>query len=122
MKSQLWFSGVLAVLLTPAGATYGQAVNGTLLGTITDGTGASAPNAKVTITEVNTSISRTANTNESGYYAFPDLPPGTYDVSVELQGFKRAVRTQVSVLVNSTIRVELTLQPGELSESITVAG
>jgi len=122
MKSQLWFSCVLPLLLTPVAATYGQAVNGTLLGTITDVTGASAPNAKVTVTEVNTSISRTANTNQSGYYAFPDLPPGTYNVSVELQGFKRAVQTQVNALVNSTVRVDLTLQPGELTESITVSG
>src|SRR3954454_4136158 len=102
------------------GAVYGQAVNGSLLGTVADSTGALVPSAKVAITEVNTGVSRGAETNASGNYTFPNLPPGTYDVAVEQTGFKREVRSRVDVLVNATVRVDVTLQPGNVSESINV--
>jgi len=62
----------------------GQAVNATLLGTVTDSSGAPVGNAKITITETNTGISRTSQTNESGNYVVPDLPPGTYTVTAEV--------------------------------------
>jgi hypothetical protein len=70
----------------------GQAVNATLLGTVTDSSGAPVSNAKITITETNTGIGRTTQTNESGNYVVPDLPPGTYTITAELSGFKRASR------------------------------
>ena len=108
-----------AVLLSAALA-FAQAVNGTLLGTINDSSGAAVPGAKVVITETNTGVSRTATTNQSGNYTFPDLPPGTYTVSVEQPGFKKTSRAGVDVLVNSAVRVDLTLQPGEVSETIDV--
>jgi hypothetical protein len=98
----------------------GQAVNATLLGTVTDSSGAAVSNAKVTITETNTGISRTSQTNESGNYIFPDLPPGTYTVTAEQSGFKRASRAGVDVIVNTTGRVDVVLQPGNISETITV--
>jgi len=97
-----------------------QAVNATLLGTVSDSSGAAVANAKVTITETNTNISRTAQSNESGNYVFPDLPPGTYRVTAELTGFKRASRSGVDVVVNTTSRIDLDLQAGDVSETITV--
>lgn len=109
-----------ALLLITAATMFGQAVNGTLLGTITDPTGASVPNARVTITATNTGGSRTATTNESGNYTFPDLAPGVYSVSVEQTGFKRVTRANVDVLVNSALRVDLTLQPGNVQETVNV--
>lgn len=101
-------------------AGYSQAVNATLLGTITDASGGTVPNAKVTITETNTGVSRATATNESGNYVFPDLPPGTYSVVAEMAGFKRAEQRGVSVLVNTTGRVDLVLQPGEVTETVNV--
>ncbi len=98
----------------------GQAVNATLLGTVQDSTGAAVANAKVTITEMNTNISRTAQTNDSGNYVFPDLPPGTYKVTAEQTGFKRATRAGVDIVVNTTVRIDLDLQAGDISETITV--
>src|SRR5436189_6487014 len=83
---------------------YSQAINATLVGAITDSSGAAVPNAKVTITEINTGISRTANTNNSGNYTFADLPPGVYTVAVEQAGFRRAARAGVDVVVNTTVR------------------
>src|ERR1700681_1564248 len=93
---------VLALTLLLVAFSYGQAVTGSLLGTITDSSGASVANAKVTITDANTGISRTTNTNESGNYNFSDLPPGTYTVIAEITGFKRAEREKVDVQVNSS--------------------
>lgn len=111
---------LLATLVALAGLVYSQAVNGSLVGAITDASGAAVPNAKVTITETNTGISRSATTNESGNYSFSDLPPGVYTVAVEQTGFKRASRAGVDVVVNTTQRVDLSLQPGNVSETINV--
>ena len=112
---------LLAALLT-AGIAFSQAVNGSLVGTVTDSSGSSVPNAKVTLTETNTGVSRSTTTNESGNYTFSDLPPGTYTVAAEQTGFKRAARAGVDVAVNSTGRVDLTLQPGQITETIEVTG
>src|SRR5712691_8307789 len=114
---------VLAATLGPMAATtlvYGQAVNGTLLGTITDSNHALVAGAAVTITDVNTNIKRSATTNESGNYVFGNLPQGTYRVDVERAGFKKVAETGVDVQVNATVRRDLQLEPGSLSEQVTV--
>ncbi len=109
-----------AILLAFSGPAVGQAVNATLLGTVTDSSGAAVANAKVLITETNTGIGRTSQTNDSGNYVFPDLPPGTYRVTAELSGFKRESKAGIGLVVNSTERIDLVLQPGNVSETITV--
>src|SRR5215472_18911197 len=69
-----------------------QAVKGSLLGTVTDATGAVVPGANVDITEVNTNLKRSTITNESGNYVFENLDRGVYRVEIQLAGFKKAVR------------------------------
>src|SRR5438105_12026742 len=81
---------LLATLLS-ASFAFSQAVNGSLLGTVTDASGASVPNAQVTMTETHTSVTRMTKTGDAGNYVFSDVPQGTYSVSVELTGFKKAV-------------------------------
>ena len=103
-----------------AGLALSQAVSATLLGSITDSTGGTVPAAQVVVTETNTGISRSAKTGTAGNYVFADLPPGTYSVSVELTGFRKAVRAGVDLLVNSSTRVDLTLTPGNVTEVINV--
>ena len=98
----------------------GQAVNGTLLGTVTDVTGAAVANAKVTIKETSTSVTHESITNGSGNYTFPDLHPGGYTVTVVSSGFKKATQENVQLLSNSAVRVDIAMQPGNVTESVTV--
>ena len=98
----------------------GQAVNGTLLGTVTDSSGAAVPNAKVTATDVGTGIIHPSATNESGNYTFPDLQPGVYSVTVEAKGFKKITQQNITLLSNTTVRVDLALTLGNVTESVTV--
>ncbi len=100
---------------------YAQAVTGTLLGNVTDSSGAAVPGATVTATETQTNSSRTAVSNEAGHYIFSSLRNGTYTVEAELQGFRKVIRQNVRVDVNTTMRVDLTLELGQVTESVTVA-
>ncbi len=100
----------------------GQAVSGTVVGTVSDSSGGLVSGAQVTITDVGTGTSRSAATDTSGYYAFPNLPPGTYSVRVQEQGFSSKQRDDIAVLVNSTERVDFTIQPGQVTETVTVTG
>src|SRR5437868_12835077 len=100
----------------------GQAVNGTLLGSLTDSSGAVVPGAQVTITEVGTGIPHSTQSNASGNYVFPNLPPGNYNVTSEAHGFKKEIRPDVRVDVNSTVRVDMTMQLGAVTETVEVSG
>ena len=71
-------------------ALLGQAVNGTLLGTVTDSTGAAIANAQVTVTLTSTGAIHQSITNGSGNYTFPDMQPGVYTITVNATGFKKA--------------------------------
>ena len=111
---------LLALVPVSEYCIYAQAVNATLLGTITDTSGAVVANAKVTITETRTDVARSGQTNGSGNYTFADIAPGTYSVAVELSGFKKEVRQSVDVAINTSARVDIQLQPGDISQSIEV--
>src|SRR5690349_14394324 len=98
LRKPSFLVALCAILLTAARLLYGQAVTGSMLGTVTDTSGASVPAAKVTITEVNTGISRSMDTNASGNFSFPTLEPGIYRVSVEKAGFRKEVKERVELL------------------------
>src|SRR5260370_29950231 len=100
MPASRCLSGLNVIAL--AACLYGQAVNGSLVGTITDTSGAVMPDAKVTILEVNTGASRSSSTSDSGNYVFPDLAPGTYTITVSQKGFKQVSRERVDILANTT--------------------
>jgi outer membrane receptor protein involved in Fe transport len=115
-------ASVVAVVVLCASAAGAQAVKGSLLGNIIDASGLVLPGVTVTITEVNTNISYSTVSNESGYYVFTNLKDGTYQVASELSGFKRAVRNGVDVPVNATVRVDMKMEVGAIEESVTVVG
>jgi hypothetical protein len=108
------------VLLSFSQPTAGQAVNASLLGTVSDSSGAVVRDAAVTITDMNTGFRRTTKSNDSGNYEFADLPQGQYEVVIEHEGFKKARRSGIDVLVNSDVRIDLVLEPGSANETIVV--
>ena len=110
----------IVCLIALAGLAGAQAVNGSLVGTITDASAAAVPNAKVTITATQTGLSQTQQSNQSGNYTFTNLAPGSYRVEVELAGFRKSVREGVDVLVNSTMRADLDLQTGGVNEVVNI--
>jgi hypothetical protein len=109
-----------AVLLGLASPGLAQAVRGTLLGNVVDTQGAAVPGVSMTATETQTNIARSATTNQSGHYVFANLKDGIYKVDGELSGFKKVVRDGVVVKVNSTVRVDLTLEVGAMTETVEV--
>ncbi len=111
---------LMALLLITGISVYGQAVTGTVLGTVTDSSGAVVVNAKVTLTNSGTATVQTIETNASGNYTFADVSEGTYSVSIEAAGFKKEVRQNISATVNTSTRVDVQLQPGNISQQIEV--
>ena len=79
------------------------------------------PGVSVTITAADADLSRTALSNESGAYSLTNVPAGAYEVKVSIQGFKEYRRTSVPVSVNEVARVDVQLEVGALSETVTVA-
>ena len=109
----------LLVLGMLATAAWGQGA-ASIVGTVTDPTGAIVPNAKVTITHVETGSVHSTLTNATGNYAARDLGLGHYNVQVEAPGFKTSARTGVTLNVNETVRADATLQVGESKDSVTI--
>src|SRR5262249_755013 len=88
--------------------------------TITDSNGAAAAGATVIATEVRTNIALTTATNQDGNYVFSNIKDGIYRIEASLKGFKKVVREDVAVDVNTTVRVDLTMQVGALTETVTI--
>jgi len=120
MKRKLLYFWVAVCLLALPLSSYGQAVSGTLLGTVSDSTGATVANAKVTATNVSTATVYESVTNEGGNFTIPNLPPGTYTVSVVAQGFKKETHQNIDVLLNSSTRVDFDIAPGSVTEEVMV--
>jgi len=108
------------ILLSVSQVLLGQAVNGTLLGTVTDPSGAVVGNATVTIDLVGQSLQHTSITNESGNFTEPDLPPGVYTVTVVAKGFKKETRENIALETNNTTRVDVRLVTGSATETVEV--
>lgn len=108
--------GLLALPLP----SFAQAVNATLLGTVTDSTGASVANAKVTATAEATATVYESVTNEAGNYTIPNLPPGRYSITVAAPGFKKETHQNIDVLINSSTRADFSVVPGSVTEEVMV--
>lgn len=108
---------VCLVASLPLGA---QTFRGTILGTISDSTGAVVVGAKVTITNVDTGVTRSTTTDDTGFYTVTELPIGNYSVTVEKEGFQTAVASGIRVEVAVERRVDVALQPGALAQRTEV--
>src|SRR6202163_1848146 len=109
-------SGVLLFSL----ALFAQGNFGRILGTVTDQTGAVLPGATVSVIDTQRGLARTLTTDGAGEYNAPTLIPGTYSVRVEAKGFKRLDRQNVVIEVGKEVRVDLTPQTGDQTQTVTV--
>jgi Carboxypeptidase regulatory-like domain/TonB dependent receptor len=117
--SKLTTKFVLSICILSAALLNAQTTT-TLLGTVTDKTGAVVPNADVTATNAGTNLSRTAKTNGQGEYRIDFLPIGDYTVEVSASGFKKSLQKGVTLEVNVTARANATLDVGAVTEEISV--
>jgi hypothetical protein len=109
------------VLFVCAGsALIAQETRGTILGRVTDSTGAVVPAVAIRANNVATGVSATARSNASGNFTLPYLLPGTYTLQAELQGFKRFVREGIEIRVNDTVEVNVELTVGNVAETLEV--
>src|SRR5437867_174968 len=100
---------------------FSQANMGRILGSITDSSGAVIGGARVTVTDVERGTSRVLTTDEAGAYNAPSLLPGTYLIRAELTGFKSIERPNVVLEVGRELKIDITLEPGAVSETVTVS-
>lgn len=101
---------------------YAQTTTATLVGLVTDATGAVIPGVEIQATEVKTGLSRMVLTDDSGLYRVTNLPRGLYNVQASLSGFKTIIQENLELTVNEVRRLDFRLQVGEISEQVTVAG
>ena len=122
----LRFSGVrfaaliAAVLSISSAPLFAQAVSGTILGSVRDASGAVVSNAVITISNTDTGLTRSVNTDSSGEYTAPSLPPGSYTVTIQMEGFKRISLTNLQLGVDQKLRADAVLQLGTVTETVNV--
>ena len=110
---------IITLLLVSALSLLGQTL-GDITGQVGDASHAAVPESLVTLTNTSTNVARQTNSNEQGLYTFASLPPGIYNLRVEHPGFKAATSNNVEVQVQQTVRLDFTLEVGQLTESVQV--
>jgi len=118
MPSYIRYTLALAFLIT---VTVHAQSTGSIVGQVTDSSGAVVPGAKVTITSVETGVKRPTTTASDGHFLMPALPPANYTVTVEMTGFKKAISASAKVDTTDTVRVDMLLSPQDSKESIEVS-
>src|SRR5689334_832457 len=117
---------ILTVLLSTlalfslSSSLFGQTERGAITGAVTDTQGAVVSGAKVTVTDIASGVGQTYTTNSEGVYEAPFLAPGQYKVSVTATGFSTSVNNNVTVSINARVRVDLTLQTGNVTALVEV--
>lgn len=104
-----------------AGLASAQVETGSVVGTLRDASGAIVPNAQVVLTETQKSLHWQTTSNAAGYYAFPTLPPGEYQVQAKHSGFHPAAQTGITLAANQTVRIDLTLAVGSSEQTVNVS-
>ena len=116
------FIVVLAFLLLTSAASAQTTGAATIVGTVTDTTGAVIPGVKVAVVNTQTGFNFESVTNSEGYYYVPYLRPGIYNLTIEAQGFKKYVREGIELRTNDQPRIDIRLELGNVAESIEVTG
>src|SRR6185295_17585068 len=108
------------VWLLAASASFGQTFYGSIIGSVNDATSGAVPQANVTLTNLGTSERRSMQSDSSGSYQFVNLVPGQYKIEVEKTGFRRFARDPIAVEVQSTVRIDVGMQVGDVNQIIEV--
>lgn len=111
---------IFATILTLSGSAGAQEATGKVVGTVLDQQGAVIPGANVTVTNAATGVTSTGVTDKSGYFEVPNLPIGSYNVTVEQSGFQKTTTQSAELQINQTLRFNITLKVAQASESVTV--
>src|SRR6202171_2695746 len=119
-KKALQVLGVMLGVLLLCLPAFSQGSSGRIVGTVTDANGGAITGATVTIMDIQRGTSRPLTTDETGAYNAPNLTPGAYKVRAEFKGFKTTERQNITLEVGQELRVDLSLQPGEQAQTITV--
>jgi Carboxypeptidase regulatory-like domain len=117
-KMMCLLGALLGVLFSAS--LFAQANFGRILGTVTDQTGAVLPGATVSVIDTQRGLARTLTTDQAGEYNAPTLTPGTYNIRVEVKGFKMLEEHNIVLEVGKEVRVDLTPQPGDQAQTVTV--
>jgi hypothetical protein len=112
-------SAIVALCVLPS-LLLAQVNQGRLIGAVTDQSGGAIVGATVTVTDVQKNVSRTLTTDSAGEYVAPNLDPDTYSIRVEFSGFRTFTREGMQLGVGQDARVDVTLQPGEQAQEVTV--
>ncbi len=121
MKRIVRFSCFFILLIAFATANMAQTTSGSIAGTITDAQQAAVTNASITITDETRAFSQTATSDKEGRFVFPTLPPGTYTLTIEAKGFKKAQRTGLLLVANDKLTLgDLSLEVGGANETVTI--
>src|SRR5262249_18459038 len=118
MRRTAGFLWVSLLLLTSI--AHAQEDRGTILGRITDPTGAALVGAAISVENVETGVKSASTTNDQGSYLIPYLPAGRYRVTVESPGFKRAENPEITLRIQQVARLDFRLELGNVSEQLTV--
>ena len=114
------FAALATSCLLIAASAHAQNIFGSIVGSVSDASGAVIPKAAVTVTDLATSQTRTATTDDQGNYEILSLPRGEYKVDIDAHGFKRFSRSPIDVVLDQVARVNVTMQIGEQSQQVTV--
>jgi len=123
MRNARILFAVLVILVLVPGLAYGQGSStATVAGTVTDQKGGAVPNATVELLDTATNASRSQSTNETGYYTFVSVPPGSYKVVIKKDGFRTTNIGPVAVQVGKSATVDAQLEIGTMSQMVEVTG
>ncbi len=111
---------IFAVLFCFPLAALAQQEKATITGEVNDATGAVVPKASIIVTNTETNISLKTETNNQGFYIVSSLKPGLYSITVEKAGFKKVVRTGITLQVNQTARADISLQIGDVTQTVEI--
>ena len=115
-------AAALAALLVLAGSGPAQTSNGSLVGTIKDATGAAIPNSTVVLTNIGTGERKSGVSDGQGNYQFVNLIPGSYRLQVATVGFKHYTREPIRIEVESSVRIDPSMEVGDVGQEVTVTG